>query len=57
VRKNGLGYNLGVFSQTHQGSMLLSQLTAILDIFRRKNGVILKNQSYDQFYFQKLAEA
>jgi hypothetical protein len=37
-----------IFSQTHQGSMLLSQFSAIFDNFRRKIGVFLKNQCYDQ---------
>jgi hypothetical protein len=35
--------------------MLRSQLSAILNNFRRKIGVFLKNQCYDQFFFQKLA--
>jgi hypothetical protein len=30
------------------GSMLWSQLSAIFDNFRRKNGVFLKKQRYDQ---------
>jgi hypothetical protein len=36
------------FSQ--QGSMLLSQFSAIFDNFRRKIGVFLKNQCYDQSF-------
>jgi hypothetical protein len=37
LTKSGFGYILGDFSQTHLGSMLWSQFSAIFANFRRKN--------------------